>query len=186
MIKQKIANTSPLFQIRKNSWSNYSWLFELFDCFTSIVIICNYKRTAHLISSSWLGPAAKVQLLDHDAQCISVRICFSQGCMACPGTFDVCGDCDMLGTTRIRICSVGIWKKGTAGWTRCDSFAFSSKRDYLIVPLAGWIVWRCVRLHSGRDSRKIRRREHKIWRHILADHASEILSPISHTAWALE
>ena len=38
----------------------------------------------------------------------------------------LCCDGEMLGTSRIRICSDRIWKEGTAGWTRCGSFAFSS------------------------------------------------------------
>ena len=125
----------------KRSLCNYSWLLWVFENYLRLyLIIWIYKWATHLISSSGLGTASNFQLHYDDAQCIPLRICFPQDCMGfdaqcisdricfaqdCTGVPSCC-DGEMLGTSRIRICSDRIWKEGTAGWTRCGSFAFSS------------------------------------------------------------
>ena len=152
-------------------------------CICMVIIGIN-KWTAHLISSS--GPPANVQLHDHDAQCISVRVCFPQGSMAFSRPHNVSDVGDMLADVsnsdlqwshlKERNCWVDTLllfclfiDRGLSGGSACRSPGLN-----------------CVRLHSVRDSRKLSRREHKIWKHILTDRASEVRSPTSHTAWALE
>jgi hypothetical protein len=80
-----------------------------------IWVIC-ILHGAHLISSS--GPPANVQLHDHDAQHISIWVCFPLGCMAFPRSHNVCDVCDMLRTNsdlqwshlKERNCKVGnLW-----------------------------------------------------------------------------